>query len=68
MKVRVVLSEDEQGGYVAEFPALPGCVSQGESRQEALANLKEAIEGTLLTLSERVQLPPGAHELQQLEV
>ncbi|MBI5970157.1 MAG: type II toxin-antitoxin system HicB family antitoxin [Deltaproteobacteria bacterium] len=45
MKMRhVILEPAEEGGYTVYCPSLPGCVSQGETRQEALANIKEAIE------------------------
>jgi predicted RNase H-like HicB family nuclease len=44
MRYTVVLEADADGGYVASVPALPGCVSQGNSRAEALANVQEAIE------------------------
>jgi predicted RNase H-like HicB family nuclease len=40
----VVLEREEDGGYVASVPALPGCVSQGDTRSEALNNIREAIE------------------------
>jgi len=43
MKYRVLLQPDEDGHFVAEVPALPGCISQGKSRGEALRNIKEAI-------------------------
>jgi len=45
MRYRVLLEQDEDGVYVAEVPALPGCISQGRTRAEALANIKEAITG-----------------------
>ncbi len=45
MKLHIVVEEDENGYYVAEVPALPGCLSQGKTREEAIANIKEAIEG-----------------------
>jgi len=41
---QVVICSGEDGYYVAEVPSLPGCISQGKSRKEALANIKEAIE------------------------
>jgi predicted RNase H-like HicB family nuclease len=41
---QVILIPDETGGYVVEVPSLPGCYSQGETVDEALANIKEAIE------------------------
>jgi len=44
MRYTVVLEEDPEGGYVAVVPALPGCVSQGDTRQQALANAREAAE------------------------
>ncbi len=47
MKLHIVVEEDENGYYVAEVPALPGCLSQGKTREEAIANIKEAIEGWL---------------------
>ena len=50
MEFLVVLEEDEDGFIVAECPSLPGCLSQGRTREEALANIKEAIEGYLASL------------------
>ena len=47
MKLHVIIEKDEQGYYVAEVPALPGCLSQGKTEKEAIANIKEAIEGWL---------------------
>jgi len=47
MKLKVIIHEADEGGYWAEVPAIPGCVTQGESREELLRNLKEAIEGCL---------------------
>jgi predicted RNase H-like HicB family nuclease len=43
MRYTVVLEQEEDGGYVASVPALPGCVSQGDTRAEALKNIQEAI-------------------------
>ena len=48
-KFIVILTESETGGLVAECPSLPGCYSQGETREEALANIREAIELSLET-------------------
>ena len=53
MKLRVVIEKDEAGYFVAEVPALPGCLSQGKSRKEALENIKEAIEGWLEVMEEK---------------
>jgi predicted RNase H-like HicB family nuclease len=44
MRYTVILEQEEDGGYVASVPALPGCVSQGDNRDEALNNIREAIE------------------------
>ena len=48
MKVKVIVHREKTGGYWAEVPALPGCVTEGDTREELLANLREAIEGCLL--------------------
>ena len=50
MKYRVNITQDEDGVYVAEVPNLPGCISQGDSRRAAIANIKEAIAGYLESL------------------
>ncbi len=47
MKLKVVIHEAEEGGYWAEVPSIPGCATQGESFEELLANLYEAVEGCL---------------------
>ncbi len=47
MKIKVVVHEAEEGGYWAEVPALPGCATQGETFEELLKNLYEAVEGCL---------------------
>ena len=47
MKLMVVISEAEKGGYWAEVPAIPGCATQGDTFEELLRNLYEAIEGCL---------------------
>ena len=44
MKLRVVLEPSEDGGYTVTVPALPGCISEGDSREEALANIAEAVQ------------------------
>ena len=47
MKIKVVVHEAEEGGFWGEVPAIPGCVSQGETMEELMSNLHEAIEGCL---------------------
>lgn len=44
MKLSVVLEPSEEGGYTVHVPSLPGCISEGETREEALDNIREAIE------------------------
>ena len=44
MVLRVILEPSEDGGFTAVVPALPGCISEGETREEALRNIREAIE------------------------
>ena len=50
MKFRVILQQDEDGVTVAEVPALPGCISQGATRAEAVENIREAIAGYIESL------------------
>ena len=44
MKLTIVLEPQEEGGFTAYVPSLPGCISQGETKEEAIKNIKEAIE------------------------
>lgn len=53
MKFEVILEPQEEGGYTVYVPSLPGCVSQGETVEEAMANIKEAIELYLESYKER---------------
>jgi predicted RNase H-like HicB family nuclease len=47
MKIKVIVHEAEEGGYWAEVPSIPGCATQGETFEELLQNLYEAVEGCL---------------------
>ena len=47
MKLKVIVHEAEEGGYWAEVPAIPGCATQGETFEELLKNIYEAVEGCL---------------------
>jgi predicted RNase H-like HicB family nuclease len=63
MKFRIIVEPDEDGVFVATVPSLPGCVSQGATREEALRNVREAIEGYVESLRERNEpIPPSIHE------
>ena len=66
MTFTVTLDRDEEGVWIAECPAIPGCVSQGQSREEALANVKEAIADCLAVRAE--QGMPLTIETRQIEV
>ena len=55
VKFNVIIEKDETGYYVAEVPALPGCLSQGKTFDEARRNIKEAIEGWLEVMNEKVK-------------
>jgi len=54
MRVRIVLEPSEEGGYTAVVPSLPGCISEGETRDEALENIKEAIELYIETVEDDI--------------
>jgi predicted RNase H-like HicB family nuclease len=63
MKYRVLIEQDEDGIYVAEVPALPGCISQGQTRTEAIENIKEAIAAYLESLAAHNEpVPPPISE------
>ena len=63
MRYRVLIEQDEDGVYVAEVPALPGCISQGKTRSEAINSIKEAIAGYLDSLRAHDEpIPPPITE------
>lgn len=63
MKFRVVIEPDEDGVFVAECPTLPGCISQGATRDEAMDNIREAIAGYLESLKKHGEpIPPSITE------
>ncbi len=63
MKFRVVVEQDEDGAYVAVCTSLPGCISQGRTREDALANVKDAIKGYLASLKKHGEpVPPSIME------
>lgn len=53
MRFVVTIERDEDGIFVAECPSIPGCISQGETREEAIANVQDAIRGCLEVRAER---------------
>lgn len=68
MQFRIVITHDEDGVYVAEVPALPGCISQGKSRKEVIANIKDAIVGYLFSLKKHSEPIPPSIEEEMVEV
>ena len=70
MKYRVLIEQDEDGIYVAEVPSLPGCISQGNTREELLANNQEAIALYLESLEAHNEPipPPVSEELVEVEL
>jgi predicted RNase H-like HicB family nuclease len=64
MKIKVVIHEAEEGGFWAEVPAIPGCATQGDTFQELLQNLYEAIEGCLSVDVESVEVGDKDHILE----
>ena len=63
MKYRIIIEQDEDGVYVAECPSLPGCVSEGRTRKEALDNIQDAIKGYLESLKKHNEpIPPSINE------
>ncbi|CCI18479.1 conserved hypothetical protein [Microcystis aeruginosa PCC 9807] len=55
MKIKAIIHPAEEGGYWAEVPALPGCITEGDSLEEVTHNLKDAIEGWLAVANESYQ-------------
>jgi predicted RNase H-like HicB family nuclease len=68
MKYRVLIEPDEDSVYVAEVPSLPGCISQGQTREQALENIKEAIALYLESLEAHNEAipPPITEELVEV--
>ena len=63
MKVRILIEQDEDGIFIAECPSLPGCVSQGKTRNEAIENIQDAIRGYLESLKKHDEpIPPSIDE------
>ena len=67
MKLKVIIHEDPDGGYWAKVPALPGCVTEADTRAELMTNLREAIEGWLEVAAENQTIEHG-EEIAEVEV
>jgi len=70
MKYRILIEQDEDGIFVAQVPSLPGCVSQGRTRQEAIENSKEAIIAYIESLAAHGEPvpPPITEELVEVAI
>jgi predicted RNase H-like HicB family nuclease len=64
LKLKIILHEAEEGGYWAEVPSLPGCATQGDTFEELLSNLYEAVEGCLAVDLEDHEPPDGSKVLE----
>ncbi|MCL5063045.1 MAG: type II toxin-antitoxin system HicB family antitoxin [Nitrospiraceae bacterium] len=68
MRYRIVLEQDEDGIFIAECPSLPGCISQGKTRKEALENIQDAIAGYIESLKKHNEPIPPTIEEEIVEV
>ena len=63
MKFRVLIEQDEDGMFIAQVPSLPGCISQGKTRDEAIRNIQEAVIGYIESLKAHGDpIPPSIDE------
>ena len=67
MKLKVVIHEAEEGGYWAEVPAIPGCATQGDTFEELLHNIYEAVEACL-SVDIKDVTPLGKHKIMEIAV
>ncbi|HEV3255664.1 MAG TPA: type II toxin-antitoxin system HicB family antitoxin [Gemmataceae bacterium] len=67
MKVKVLIHPDETGGFWAEVPAVPGCVSEGDTLEQVKKNIAEALEGMLLIETPATETEPG-YQVGEIEV
>lgn len=64
MHIKVILEPSEEGGYTAVVPSLPGCISEGDSREEVLKNIREAIELYLEPVEDDSVLSPNFEQVE----
>lgn len=62
--MRIILEPSEEGGFSAVVPSLPGCISEGDTREEAMANIREAIALYLEPVEDDAGFSPGSEELE----
>ena len=68
MKFAITLEKDEDGYIVVSCPALPGCHSQGKTKREAVANIREAIRGYIASMRKHVEPIPSITAVEEVEV
>ena len=68
MKFRIIIEQDKDKMFIAECPSLPGCISQGKTRKEAVENIKDAIQGYLKSLKKHKEPIPPSIEEEMVEV
>lgn len=66
MKLKIILENSEDGGYTVYVPSLPGCISEGETKEEALNNIREAIELYLEPVPDDLLISPGYSEITEI--
>ena len=64
MKLTVQLEPSEEGGFTVTVPALPGCISEGDTREEALRNIREAIGLYLESVEDDAVIPPTSEQIE----
>ena len=64
MKFRIILEPSKEGGYTVIVPSLPGCISEGDTREEALKNIREAIELYLEPVEDDLSFSPDAEQIE----
>lgn len=68
MKFRILIKQDEDGVFTSEVPELPGCISQGYSREESITNIKDAILGYLASLKKHDEPVPFSISEDMVEI
>ena len=67
MKLRIFITQDEDCVFVSEVPELPGCISQGNTREDAITNIKDAISGYVASLNKHNESIPFATDEESIE-
>ena len=68
MELRIFVTQDEDDIFASEVPELPGCISQGNTREDAIANIKDAISGYVASLKKHSEQIPFATDEEPIEI